>query len=757
MVTQSSGHASLIGSGFGGYEVQALIGRGAMGTVYLARDVALGRPVALKVLLGSLARNPLMVRGFYREAQAAAPLRHPGIVRVYTAGIESGTPYIAMEYVAGEPLDRFLRRKGQVSWQAALYVGGQVAEALQCAHDAGIIHRDIKPANILLDRQGRVRLTDFGIARVCTVEREGGDPKIIGTPQYMSPEQCAGEDITHRTDLYSLGVTLYQMVSGKMPFKADSPEALIRLIASEPAPRLNRIMPDVPDDVARLVAHLLEKEPEKRPSSAREVCETIERLRLEDGGRSAIPEALAAYVREQAQDSPLRVLTPPPSKDKSKQTQSDAPKQSRRRHLVSAGAFALFALVFALLASTWFGVAGTPSAAPTPILEACRFSVQADGSVLASLPAPAFGATRIGWAGNEPALLVEATGSPTTLAHGAKGILAIRPDDRECFSVASPSGMTFAEGAAAADAAPLALASSIRTNATEPTIMLAQRTSSGGARDSGMIFLQRWDEAVPALNPAGAFQSALCSGLDPLMNDTRFLNAALRPDGGAICMVVEREDGANQIVEQRVYGASQTTVVTSKGARIVSSSLQYTPSGDRVVYIRKDPFGMQELWVSPVNGSAGTLLAVGYFTGETAVDPSGERIAATWSAALGQAPELCILSLDGGATTGKLGDALVGHDAWTPDGSAIVIAARGDKGLRQLYIANVATKETRALTACEFGVGTATAVSGDGKWAAGIVEGQGGVNVVFVDLAQTRDRRIARNGAPVSTTDKGSA
>ena len=104
MVSQNSGHASLIGSGFGGYEVQALIGRGAMGTVYLARDVALGRPVALKVLLGSLARNPAMVRGFYREAQAAAPLRHPNIVRVYTAGIESGTPYIAMEYVPGESI-----------------------------------------------------------------------------------------------------------------------------------------------------------------------------------------------------------------------------------------------------------------------------------------------------------------------------------------------------------------------------------------------------------------------------------------------------------------------------------------------------------------------------------------------------------------------------------------------------------------------------------------------------------------------------
>ncbi|MCC6155209.1 MAG: serine/threonine protein kinase, partial [Candidatus Hydrogenedentes bacterium] len=471
----------MIGSGFGGYEVQALIGRGAMGTVYLARDVALGRPVALKVLLGSLARNPAMVRGFYREAQAAAPLRHPNIVRVYTAGIESGTPYIAMEYVPGEPLDRFLRRKGQVSWQAALYVGAQVAEALHCAHEAGIVHRDVKPANILLDRQGRVRLTDFGIARVCTVENSSAEPKIIGTPQYMSPEQCAGDEVAHGTDLYSLGVTLYQMISGRMPFKADSAQELMRRIASDDAPRLNRIMPDVPDDVARLVAHLLQKDPAQRPASAREVCQSIARLQSEEGGRSAIPQALAAYVREQAQDSPLRVLTPPPSKDKAKSASPEARTVERKprstRWLLGASLATVLA-VFGVGVKYVVTLGESRSAAPAPVLDAATFTKQSDGALIASLNANTFRATRIGWSGSEITLLVEATAEPSSILRGAAGVLAVDPEHAEVLSVVPPAGALLGEGLASAEAAPMALTSGTRNASSVPAVLLGQRNVS---------------------------------------------------------------------------------------------------------------------------------------------------------------------------------------------------------------------------------------------------------------------------------------
>jgi eukaryotic-like serine/threonine-protein kinase len=222
-----AGHASLIGQTFAGYDVQALLGRGAMSCVYQAHDVRLDRPVALKVLLGSLARNPVNVRLFHREAQAAAPLRHNNIVRVYSAGVENHTPYIAMEYVPGESLARFLRRKGKQKWETALYVGGQVAAALACAHENGITHRDVKPANILLDQRGRVRLTDFGIARAQQSE-DDVNAGVLGTPHYMAPEVCAGKEASASADLYALGVTLYEMIAGELPFVADSPAALVQ-------------------------------------------------------------------------------------------------------------------------------------------------------------------------------------------------------------------------------------------------------------------------------------------------------------------------------------------------------------------------------------------------------------------------------------------------------------------------------------------------------------------------------------------------
>jgi len=758
MVSQNSGHASLIGSGFGGYEVQALIGRGAMGTVYLARDVALGRPVALKVLLGSLARNPAMVRGFYREAQAAAPLRHPNIVRVYTAGIESGTPYIAMEYVPGEPLDRFLRRKGQVSWQAALYVGAQVAEALHCAHEAGIIHRDVKPANILLDRQGRVRLTDFGIARVCTVESSGADPKIIGTPQYMSPEQCAGEDVTHCTDLYSLGVTLFQMIAGKMPFKADSAQELMRRIASDDAPRLNRLVADVPDDVARLVAHLLQKDPAQRPATARDVIQMISRLQSEDGGRSAIPQALAAYVREQAQDSPLRVLTPPPSKDKTRITQPELktnPGKPRASRWLLGASIATFLVVLGVVASYAVSLGESRNAAPAPVLSTATFTKQSDGTVVASLAANAFHARRIGWSGRENALLVEASAESSSALRGAAGVIAVNPERAEMLSVVSPAGASLGEGIASAEAAPMAMTSGMRNANAVSAVLLGQRNSISAKSISGLIYVQRWNESAPALNPATTFDTHAQPNVFEATD--RCVHAVLRPDGGTICLLLEKEDGTSYLSERKVYASSDDKALTANGGRIVAGSLQYAPAGDRLIYVRELDHGKQELWSTPANGGASALLAIGYFTGEAAISPQGDRIAAAWGGAPGDAPELHIISASDGKTMMRLGDATVGHDAWLSSGDALVIAKQTEQGVRQLCLKDARSqRDGDMLTSLESGVSTVTAVSIDGAWAAGIAEGGDGVRVVFVNLAQRDTARVAANST-MTTTRQGNA
>ena len=283
------GQASLIGHTIGNYQVRTLVGRGATGAVYLAYDQALRRPVALKVLLGSLAHNPVHVRRFQLEAQAAAPLRHKNIVRIYEAGVRSAVPFAAMEYVEGEPLERFIQRHGTLRWQNALYIVQQIAEALQYAHEKGVLHRDLKPANILIDRKGRVRLTDFGIApQPESIQGLSGIHEFVGTPEYMSPEQCNGEDYTRQSDIFALGVILYRMLTNQMPFTGDSPEALLQSIVDHKPPRVDQVALGVPDDVSRLVAHMMEKEPSKRIKDSSSILERIEVLFKEDGGASAV-------------------------------------------------------------------------------------------------------------------------------------------------------------------------------------------------------------------------------------------------------------------------------------------------------------------------------------------------------------------------------------------------------------------------------------------------------------------------------------
>ena len=344
MVASKNDKDVLIGTTFGDHEVLGLIGQGATGAVYLARDKRLNRYVALKTLRPSLARDAAVVKRFHREAQVAAPLKHPNIMRVYSAGAQDGAPYIVMKFVNGEPLDRFLARRGRISWQSALHVAGQIAAALECAHGHGVIHRDVKPGNMILDRHGNVRLTDFGIANAAG--DEGSALKtgwFVGTPQFMSPEQCAGRELAASTDLFSLGVMVYQMIAGHLPFEAESPVELIKLISTEDPPRLNKIVEDVPDDVARFVAHLLEKQPENRPENARAVLKTVDRIQRQKGGCSAWPMALSTFVREQGDLASLAFLarTPEPAYTPTEKTSPPRRPAKRTRRSIWAAAAAL--------------------------------------------------------------------------------------------------------------------------------------------------------------------------------------------------------------------------------------------------------------------------------------------------------------------------------------------------------------------------------------------------------------------------------
>ncbi len=265
----------------GRYDVLKKLGAGAFGTVYKAKDRELGRLVAIKTIrLEGLAASASsiedLVRRFKTEAQAAARLRHPNIVMLYDIGNWEGMSYISMEYVDGVGLDRVIKGSGKMAVERAAAIGAQVADALAVAHKAGIVHRDIKPANIMVEPGDHVKVTDFGIAKVTdSAEHLTVTGSLLGTPSYMSPEQARGGAIDGRSDLFSVGCILYEMVSGQRAFRGDSITALLFKIITEEPPPLRQLDPTVSDEMLRIIGKALSKAPETRYASGRELADDL--------------------------------------------------------------------------------------------------------------------------------------------------------------------------------------------------------------------------------------------------------------------------------------------------------------------------------------------------------------------------------------------------------------------------------------------------------------------------------------------------
>ncbi|MCO5167794.1 MAG: protein kinase [Planctomycetes bacterium] len=256
----------------GDFELERKVGQGGMGEVWLARQVSLDRPVAVKVLPRSLANQDNFIERFQREAKAAASLVHPNVLQIYSFGVSEGTPYFAMEFVEGEDLQQRMRRGGGLDWPEMARIMIGVGSALASAHEKGIVHRDIKPSNIMIDRAGQVKVMDFGLAKATT----GGNKSltsaglIMGTPNYLSPEQGRGDPLDGRSDLYSLGVVLYELLTGQLPFRADTPAGLIFKHVYEPPPAPLELNPEAPPFLVEICLKLLEKDPDDRYTSAHE-------------------------------------------------------------------------------------------------------------------------------------------------------------------------------------------------------------------------------------------------------------------------------------------------------------------------------------------------------------------------------------------------------------------------------------------------------------------------------------------------------
>jgi eukaryotic-like serine/threonine-protein kinase len=261
---------------YGRYEIIKKIGKGGMGVVYQAHDPQIDRPVALKVLRADRVVSEDFVSRFLKEAKFIGRLSHPNIVTVYDVGRDHGTIYIAMEYLQGQPFNEVIR-SGRLSVEKIIDIALQIANALDYAHEKGIVHRDIKPSNIILTDEGNVKLTDFGIARAedSNAAQQTQTGVILGTPSYMSPEQVMGKRVDGRSDLFSLGVILYELIVGRKPFEGDHFTAIFRAITDDIPVTPLKIDASISQSLSDLIMKALSKNPDERFQTSKEMGDAI--------------------------------------------------------------------------------------------------------------------------------------------------------------------------------------------------------------------------------------------------------------------------------------------------------------------------------------------------------------------------------------------------------------------------------------------------------------------------------------------------
>jgi len=361
----------------GNYEIVSELGRGGMGVVYKAREESLQRFVAIKMLGNQLVDNESVALRFMREARAVADVNHPNLVQVFRVDRHEDQPYFVMEYVEGESLKRLIQREDRMQPLRALQILKEVAAGLAAAHDKGVVHRDIKPENIMLTKYGGVKVVDFGIARVEEPGTRLTTTGIgLGTPSYLSPEVCLSQDVDQRSDIFSLGVVLFEMLTGDIPFKSDSPFELMTKVVEARVPDIKVLNPNVDDGARQILAKMIAKRPRLRYQNCNELISDIEDyqagrvprwarnmpLEIEPVDRSSAQADAPADEEASAVDEPVEAITMPIPTSEGTPSTIGVPQSERTvalAHEPTGGRRGRLALVAVLLLVTGGAIAGS--------------------------------------------------------------------------------------------------------------------------------------------------------------------------------------------------------------------------------------------------------------------------------------------------------------------------------------------------------------------------------------------------------------
>ncbi len=307
----------LAGQSLGGYQLEEEIGRGSMGMVYRGKQIALGREVAVKVLSRALAKDASYVARFIREAQIIAGLNHPHIVQIYDAGQQNGLLYFVMEFVQGPTIANLLHLDGTIPLHFATEYAAQIAEALDAAYgERNVIHRDIKPENLMLDRWGKVKVMDFGLARATGLQRITVAKTLVGSIYYASPEQVWGQQLDNRSDIYALGVVLYEMVTGQRPFVGRSLPELTQAIISGPLKPPALYNPEIPPELEHIILTAMSRDRQQRYEQAILMAQALRTLNLKPGTPQTpgTMQSFSPSLPHQQQTARERIMIQPPKR-----------------------------------------------------------------------------------------------------------------------------------------------------------------------------------------------------------------------------------------------------------------------------------------------------------------------------------------------------------------------------------------------------------------------------------------------------------